>query len=72
MTTATTLAGWLADAGPIAGGAAALVGTATFVVASLARDLGADVDPIEAAERGALFGAGFGLLVFVYERAGVH
>ena len=68
----TELTDALADAGSVAGGGAALFGTAAFVVASLARDLGAQVDPIEAAERGAVFGAGFGLLVFAYQRAGVH
>ena len=66
------LAEFLAEAGSVASGGAALAGTAAFVVASLARDLGVEVDPIAAAERGALFGAGCGLLVFVYQRAGVH
>jgi hypothetical protein len=68
----TELTVFLVDAGSVASGGAALVGTAAFVVASFARDLGAEVDPIRAAERGALFGAVGGLLVFAYQRAGVH
>jgi hypothetical protein len=72
VTVSTELTDLLSDVGSVAGGGAALIGTISIVVASLARDLGADVDPIEAAERGALFGAGFGLLVFAYQRAGVH
>jgi hypothetical protein len=57
----------LADAGSVAGGGAAVFGTAAFVAGSLARDLGVDVDPVEVAERGALFGAMFGLVAYVYQ-----
>ena len=52
---------YIVELGAITAGALA-VGTAVgFVLGSFARDLGADVDPLETAQRGAALGAVFGL-----------
>ena len=66
------LAGVLADAGSVVAGGAALLGTLGFVGGSIARDLGLDVDPIRAAERGAAVGGVFGLAAVIFRALDVH
>jgi hypothetical protein len=58
---ASDVAGFLAEAGQVVAGGAALVGALGFVVATVARDLGYPADPIGWAERGAQFGALIGI-----------
>ncbi|HVE69081.1 MAG TPA: hypothetical protein VNB64_10915 [Solirubrobacteraceae bacterium] len=60
------LAALLAEGGAVVAGGAALVGTSFFVVASLARDVGIDIDPLGAAERGGQIGGALGFAALIW------
>lgn len=63
---ADDLGALLAEGGAVVAGAAALAGTSCFIVASLARELGVDVDPLRAAERGGQVGGALGFLALIW------
>ena len=62
---AGSLGEFLAEAGAVVGGGAALGATVFFVGASLVHNFGADIDPEVWARRGGLLGGAFGLVVFL-------
>jgi hypothetical protein len=59
------LGDWLADAGAIVGGSAALGATIGFVAGSVVHDFRHETDPDEWARRGGLYGGLFGLVVLL-------
>ena len=62
---AGTLGDFLAEAGAVVGGTAALGATVGFVGASLVREVRPDVDPDAWARVGGFWRGAFGLLVFL-------
>jgi hypothetical protein len=62
---AGSLGEFLADAGAVVGGGAALGATFGFVIGSLAQDLGVDADPDVWARQGGLWGGVAGIVLFI-------
>jgi hypothetical protein len=59
------LGDFLAEAGAVVGGGAALVGTLGFIAGSVVHDFRPQTDPEAWARRGGLLGGVFGLVVLV-------
>ncbi len=62
---AGSLGEFLAEAGAVVGGGAALFATLGFIAGSLVRELDPNADPHVWARRGGLLGGAFGLVIFL-------
>jgi hypothetical protein len=66
------LADFLAEAGAVVAGGAALGAAGGFVAASFLRDLGISADPVRWAEATAQLGGVFGAIALILETSGVQ
>jgi hypothetical protein len=68
---AADLSEFVAEAGEVAGGAAVFGATLGYVAASIAQDVGANVDRRTWTEEGAALGGLFGVCIVLFDAAGV-